>query len=44
MTGEWARLVDVVVVRLLPAGTLMLTPTRFFRILAMDMTTRTLTK
>lgn len=44
VSGERTRLVDVVVVSLLPAGTLMLAATRFFRVLAKDVTTSALTK
>lgn len=42
LTGEWAGRINVMIVRLLPAGTLMLTATRFLRVLASDVTTSAL--
>jgi len=42
VTGDWARLVDVMVARLFPAGTLVLPATRLFRIFAMNVATSAL--
>jgi len=39
VTREWARLVDIVVVRLLPTSALVLSATRFLRVFAMNVAT-----
>jgi hypothetical protein len=43
VTRERARLVDIVVMSLLPTGTLVLTTTRFFRVFTNYVATSTLT-